>query len=133
MAAVLFVACLICAYGFISLLAGIDIIPEGNDGPLIGPIMAAMASGIVFVGVLAALSRPGSLRRPQWAIVVVTSALVYLLPALFGALVVAFDQTDAFAGVLFFAARATGPFVPTSAALAFVLVLVTPLVLRRAN
>lgn len=133
MASVLFIACLICAYGFISLLAGIDVIPEGHDGPLIGPIMAAMASGIVLVGVLAALSRRGSLRRPQWSIVIVTAALVYLLPALFGSLVVAFDQADAFAGVLFFAARATGPFVPSSAALAFVIVLVTPLVLRRAN
>lgn len=133
LAGVLFGACLVCAYGFISLFADIDFIPEKNVGPLVGPIMSAIAGVIVVVGVVSALSRRTSFRRPQWAIAAASGALVYLLPALFGAVVVAFGNADAFAGVLFFSARESGAFLATSAILATVIVLATPLVLRRAN
>ena len=95
--------------------------------------MSLMAGVIVVIGVVSALSSRTSVRRPQWAIAVATGALVYLLPALFGAIVVAVSNVDAFAGVLFFSARESGAFLPTSAVLATVIVLATPLVVRRAN
>jgi uncharacterized membrane protein len=133
LAGVLFGACLVCAYGFISLFAEVDFIPEKNVGPLVGPIMSLMAGVIVVIGVVAALSSRTSIRRPQWAIAIAAGGLTYLLPAVFGAIVVAVGNADAFAGVLFFSARESGAFLATSAILATVIVLATPLVLRRAN
>ena len=63
MAMVLYGALLGCVYGFISLLTGRDVISEPDVGPLIGPVMAAVACVLVFVSVLMSLRpRSGPLR-----------------------------------------------------------------------
>jgi hypothetical protein len=120
LAIVLYLALVICAWGFVSLLTDTDIIPE-RVGPLIGPIIAATATVIVFVGCLAQI-RNGR----GWLVPVVTGASVYLVPAVLGALIVVVSRADPAAGLLFFAARATTPYIPAAAVIAAVVVVLVP-------
>jgi hypothetical protein len=122
---VLYLACLICAWGFISLLGNTDVIAD-PVGPLVGPVIAGTASVLLLLGVLAELhaGRPGL----PWIGAIVTGLVVYLGAPLAGAIVVAFGRGDPVAGLLFFAARATGPYVPAAAILAFAVALLVPLV-----
>lgn len=125
LATVLYLALIICVWGFISLLTNTDVISE-QVGPLIGPVIAASATVIVFAGSLTQI-RNGS----GWLVPIVTAAGVYLAPAIIGALIVVVSSADPAAGLLFFAARATSPYVPAAAILATVVVLLVPLIRSR--
>ena len=124
LATVLYLALLVCAWGFTSLITDSDVITE-NVGPLLGPVIAGVSCVLVFAAVMAQV-RNGR----GWVVPVVVTAAVYLLPSLIAAVVVALDRVDVAAGLLFFAARETGPFVPVAAIVAGLLVAVAPLVLR---
>ncbi len=119
----LYLALVICAWGFVSLVTDSDVIQE-DVGPLIGPVIVALSCVLVAVGALFQLRNGGRL------LPVVIAAAVYLLPSLVAAAVVAFDRVDAATGLLFFAARVTGPFVPVAAILAGTIVWTAPAVLR---
>jgi Family of unknown function (DUF6121) len=47
-AAALFLACVVAAFGVISLALNIDVIDEPDAGPLVGPIMAAVSTLALF-------------------------------------------------------------------------------------
>ncbi len=125
----LFGALLICVDGFLSLGTGLDPITE-PVGPLIGPTMVALSGVIVLVATLLGIGSPR--RRPgrPWLLRgVLTGLLVFAVPTAVGSLLVVLERGDAIAGLLFFAARATGPFVPAAAIIAFVVVLLVPVAL----
>lgn len=128
LATVLYLSCVVCAFGFISLATDTDVIDEPDVGPLIGPVMVGVACTLVLVAVLFELRalRDG---RPRWLRGVVTGLAVYVVPPLVAAGVVAFDRVDAAAGLLFLAARLAGPYVPAAAILATALVALLPPVL----
>ena len=121
---VLFLALLVCAWGFTSLITNRDIIDE-KVGPLIGPVIAGVACVLVFAAMMVQL-RNGR----GWLVPLVTAAAVYLLPSLVASTIVALDRVDAAAGLLFFAARVTGPFIPAGAIIAGILVALAPAVTR---
>lgn len=127
LSAVLYLALLICVWGFISLLSEQDVVAE-PVGPLVAALIPAVSTAIVLVAVLLRLRD----RRPRlaWLPAVASAAAVYLGAPLVAASVLAFDRVDAAGGLLFFASRATGPFVPAAAVLAGAMVLVAPLVRR---
>ena len=135
MTSVLYGACLICAFGFISLATGIDVIPRSSAPGLVetmvGPTMAAIAIVIVFLAVLLALT-PQPVTA-SWLRAIACAAAVYLLPPLAAAAAVAFADASAFVGLLFFVARVGGPFMPAAAALAGLVVFVTPPLARRTH
>ncbi len=125
--AVLYLALVICVWGFISLLAGEDVVAE-PVGPVVAGVIPATATLVVLVAVLLRLRD----RRPRlaWLPATVSAVAVYAGAPLVAASALAVDRVDAAAGLLFFAARVTGPFVPSAAVLAGLLVLVAPLVRR---
>lgn len=132
-AAVLFGALSVCADGFLSLATGLDPIAEPVS-PLIGPAMAALSGLIVLLSTLLGIGSPR--RRPSrpWMLRgLVTGLLVFALPTAVGAVLVVLQRGDGVAGLLFFAARATGPFVPAAAIIAFVVVLLVPVALAVAE
>jgi len=121
LATALYLAVLICAWGFISLATTSDVIVE-RVGPLLGPLIAGTATVIVCAGCLAQLRN-----QAGWIVPLVTGAAVYLGAPGSAALVVMVTRTDAAAGLLFFAARATSPFMPAAAIIACLVVLLVPL------
>jgi hypothetical protein len=125
LATVLYLACLICAWGFISLLTETDVVTE-PVGPLIGPIMAGLASVLVLFCTLFTLRNARAVL--SWTGALIAGVSVYLLPALVAAVIVALGRVDFAAGLLFFAARVTAPYVPIAALIAAAIVLVAPLV-----
>ncbi len=125
LAMVFYLACLICAWGFISLLSETDVIAE-SVGPLVGPIMAGLASVLTFFCTLFSLRNART--ALSWPEAVIAAASTYLVPSLIGGAIVAFDRADLTAGLLFFAERATGPYIPAAAILAAAVVLVAPTV-----
>ncbi len=122
LATVLYLALLIFIWGFISLITNTDVINE-RVGPLVGPVIAAASTVLVFAGCMVQLRN-----QRGWLVPIVTAAAVYLGPPLIAALVVAFDRVDLVVGLLFFAARATSPYVPAAAIIGGLLVLLVPLV-----
>jgi Family of unknown function (DUF6121) len=127
MAAVLYGALLVCAYGFISLFSGRDVIRQSDVGPLVGPVMVFVACALVLVSALLSLRPRGGPLRLPWARAITTGLAVYLLGPLAGAVIVTFDRGDVFSALLFFADNVTGPFVVASAIVAIPVLLVTPL------
>lgn len=121
---VLYLAVVICAWGFVSLVTDSDVISE-DVGPLIGPVIVGLSCVLVATGALFQL-RNGE----GWLLPILVTVAVYLLPPLLAASLVALDRVDVAAGLLFFAARVTGPFVPIAAILAGALVLAAPAALR---
>ena len=124
---VLYLAVLVGVWGFVSLLTGIDVVPEPGIPILAGPIMAAVACIVLLLSVLFSLRRITG--RPPVARAVVAGALVYLIVPLAGAAVLTLDAADPVAGLLFAAEMATGAFVPAAAIAAAVLVAAVPPVL----
>jgi hypothetical protein len=59
MAAILYGAVLVCAYGFISLFSGRDVIRQPDVGLLVGPVMVFVACALVFVSALLSLRPRG--------------------------------------------------------------------------
>lgn len=128
MVTVLYGAILLALDGFVSLLVDRDVVSEPDAGPLVGPIMAVVALAVVFVSVLGGL-RPTS-GRPAIPVAraITTTALVYLLGPLAGAIVYTAGQDQLLAGLLFFARYLASPFVIASALLALVPILLLPLI-----
>lgn len=125
LATVLYFALLICTWGFISLVTDSDVV-EARFGPLIGPTMVAIATVIVCGGCLARIRNPSG-----WLLPVVIAAGVFLAPAIIGAAIVTVTRVDLAAGLLFFAARITSPYVPAAAIIAALMVIFIPLARSR--
>jgi hypothetical protein len=133
MAAVFYGALLICAYGFISLFSGRDVIRQPDVGPLIGPVMVSVACALVFLSALLSLRPRGGPLRLPWARAVTTGLAAYLVGPAVGAILVMFSRGDVFSAMLFFADNVTGPFVIVSGIAAIPVLLVTPLLVGTAK
>lgn len=133
MASVLYGALLGAAYGIISLVTNSDVITEPDVGPLLGPVMAAFACALVFVSVLLSLRPTGGPFHLPLARSIITAIAVYLLGPAVGAIIVAADRGDMFAGFFFFAHSVTGPFIVASALAAIPVVLFAPLLASSSN
>lgn len=99
-AVVLHLAVVVCAFGFVSLLADVDVVSRAGTGALVGTAMLAatvVATGIALVR--DARSTAGATRRRSWPLVVgVVSLLAYVLS---GAVLVLVEEGSVFAGASF--------------------------------
>ncbi|HKH07380.1 MAG TPA: DUF6121 family protein, partial [Agromyces sp.] len=56
--AALYLALVVCAYGFVSLLADIEVVASGSAGPLVGPAIVAAAVAALLLHLAATLRTP---------------------------------------------------------------------------
>ncbi len=130
MVAVLYGAILLAVDGLVSLLANREVIREDDAGPLVGPIMAVAAVSVVFVSTLAGL-RPNFGRTRRTAVrAVVTGIVVYALGPIVGAIVYSLGHKQELSGPGFFVEYLGSPFVVASAAVAFLTLLLLPLIAK---
>jgi hypothetical protein len=118
-AVVLHLALVVCAFGFVSLLADVDVVSRAGTGALVGTAMlaaAVLATGIALVR--DARSAAVASRRRAWPLVV--GAVVLVAYVLSGAVLVALEEGSAFAGLLFASSTVTSVFPYLAGALAAV-------------
>jgi hypothetical protein len=121
-ASVLFLALSICASGLISLFANREVLTETDAGPLVAPIMFAVATALFLVLlVVAATSRHR--RGVGFVAALVIGAIVFLVFNLTGATLYVFGSGEPVRGILFFASNALGPFSIAVALIAVVVAL----------
>lgn len=113
-----YVAALIAAWGFTSLILDRDIISEADAGPLLGPSMALAAAVVVAI----ALWRL-RYRHSVVGVAAGTTASAYLVMLVIGAVGYAYSRHDAVWLVLFTARYAVSPFIVGAALLAGVSVI----------
>ncbi|NQX29642.1 hypothetical protein HQQ81_20035 [Microbacteriaceae bacterium VKM Ac-2854] len=104
----LYLALVVCAFGVISLIADIDVIPDRSVGPIVGPVMTGVAVLATIVSMITLAARPAVAR------VLLTSlaagVAVYLLFLFSGSALYALDTGRAVSVVVFAAEQATRPF-----------------------
>lgn len=108
-AVVLHLALVVCAFGFVSLLADVDVVSRAGTGALVGTAMlaaAVLATGVALVR--DARSATVGPRRRSWPLVV--GAVVLAAYVLCGAVLVALEEGSAFAGLLFASSTLTSVF-----------------------
>ncbi|MDY7541554.1 MULTISPECIES: DUF6121 family protein [unclassified Cryobacterium] len=129
-AAVLYAALLVAAFGMISLLADIEVIPVTDAGPLVGPGMAAAAVLLVFA-LLLWLGLRASPRRQRVALgyAAGTGIAAFLGFVAAGSVLYLLGNGPLFSGLTFAAAVLREPFAATTGILAFVVTLLYSLVL----
>lgn len=99
-AVVLHLALVVCAFGFVSLLADVDVVARVGTGGLVGPAMIAAAVIATGIALVRDARRPLSrVRQRSWPVVV--GAVVLLAYVLTGALLVALEDGSVFEGVVF--------------------------------
>lgn len=100
-AAVLYLALVVCAFGFVSLLADVDVVSRGGTGSLVGPAMVGTAVVVVLAALVREARRPGGSvgRRPGWSLVVGSAATAGFVGV--GVVLVAVESRRWFDGVLF--------------------------------
>ncbi|MFC6356850.1 DUF6121 family protein [Luethyella okanaganae] len=131
-AVVAYVAFVVCAFGFASLYGAGNVIDEAEAGPLVGPVMVASATIVLFFALLmigapmSAASRRIPVGRVLGAAFAVTAA--YLLS---GALAYSTTTAQLLDAVLFFGHHLVRPFTFAVAGLAFLVALLYVLVLLR--
>lgn len=109
-ATVLYLALVVCAFGFVSLLADVDVVSVAGTGALVGSAMLAAAVLAVGVALVRDARRRGPReRRPRaWPFVVgLAAGAAYVLS---GAALVALEERSWFGGVLFASATLTSAF-----------------------
>jgi hypothetical protein len=99
-AVVLHLALVVCAFGFVSLFADVDVVARAGTGGLVGPAMIAVAVSVTGVALVRDARRPLSrVRQRSWPLVVgVAVLLAYVLS---GAVLVALEEGTVFEGVAF--------------------------------
>lgn len=144
-AVVLFLVLAITVSGFISLLADREVLTEKDAGPLIGPVMFAVATSALFLQLITLAgartgtkpgarpatkpsARPGAITSPVLG-AFAAAAVTYLLFLLSGATLYTLGKGQPLLGVLFFGSNALAPFALSVAVIAFVIALVYLLML----
>ncbi|KQQ94006.1 hypothetical protein ASF62_07515 [Leifsonia sp. Leaf325] len=101
-ALVAFVAAVVCAFGFASLITDVSVIDEPDAGPLVGPLMVAAAAFVLFSALIVVGIRVDATSRfiSLWAIAAtgVATTAAYLLA---GAVVYSATTGDLVDAVLF--------------------------------
>ncbi|KQO97391.1 DUF6121 family protein [Leifsonia sp. Leaf264] len=97
-----FLAAVVCAFGFASLITDVAVIDETDAGPLVGPLMVAAAAVVLFCALIVVGIRVDATSRfiSLWAILAtgVATTAAYLLA---GALAYSATTGDAVDAVLF--------------------------------
>jgi hypothetical protein len=123
-ATVLFVALVVAAFGMISLITNQDVIADPSAGPLVGPTMAAVATGLVFLMlVLLGVNTPPDKQRVVVGFAVATGVAAYGLFIVTGAILVAAGNGEPFGVLVFGASMLASPFALTVGILAFLVAL----------
>jgi hypothetical protein len=105
--AALFLALVICASGVLSLLTDSDVVVQQHGGPLVAPLMFALATAVVFVLVGTTGARRGH-RIVAPAVGIGLAA--YLLFLVTGAVAEIFDTGRPIVGLLFLGENALTPY-----------------------
>lgn len=97
-----FLAAVVCAFGFASLLTDVNVIDETDAGPLVGPLMVAAAAIVLFSALIVVGIRVDATSRfiSLWAILV-TGLVVTAAYLLAGALAYSAATGDVVNAVLF--------------------------------
>jgi hypothetical protein len=127
-----YVALVVCAFGFTSLLSDTAVITETDAGPLVGPLMVAAATIVLFIAIILVGIRVDATSRivPLWSTLVVgvAATAAYLL---IGALAYSATTTDPVDLVLFFGHQLTTLYTFAVFVLAVIVTLLYLLVLLR--
>lgn len=129
-AVVLFLVLAIAVSGFISLLADREVLTEKDAGPLIGPVMFAVATAALFLQLVTLAGARGTKPGRRTAKIspvlgaFVAAAVTYLLFLLSGATLYTLGKGQPLLGVLFLGSNALAPFAISVAVIAFVVALV---------
>ena len=126
MVTVLYGAILVAADGILSLMLDRDVIAEPDAGPLVGPVMAAVALIVVFFSLLGGLKPANKTRRLPVGRAATAALLCFVAAPAIGAIVYAFGQPQLGSAVGFFVLYLLSPFVVASAVFAFATVLLLP-------
>ena len=119
-AAALFLALAVAASGMISLLTNREVLTETDAGPLVGPIMFAVAVLALYVQLVALGSREPSRRGSTIISALVAGVVVYFLFLLAGSTLYSLGKGRPLPGLLFFGSNALGPFAPAVGVIAIV-------------
>ena len=118
-AIVLFLALAVAASGIISLYANREVLTERDAGPLIAPIMFAVATAALYLQLVTLGLRRGSVIVTALVIAIVC----YFFFLLSGATLYSLGKGQPLLGLLFFGSNALGPFAIAVAVIAFVVAL----------
>ena len=111
-ATVTYLALVIAAFGFVSLITDTDVIDLTDAGPVVGPVMVLGAS----IATFPALVRCVHSRTP-WVALVLAAAASYVTMLLVGGVAYALVRGQVLWVVLFAAREATSPYILTAATL----------------
>ncbi|MBG6108878.1 DUF6121 family protein [Frigoribacterium sp. CG_9.8] len=118
-AAVLFLALAIAASGIISLFADREVLTERDAGPLIAPIMFAVATAALYAILVAFGRRRGFLFTDA----IITAVVTYFSFLIIGSALYSLGKGQLLVSLLFFGSNAIGPFAIAVAVIAFVVAL----------
>ena len=129
-ATILYLACVVAAFGLISLYTNRDVISEADAGPLIGPVMTAVATLALFGGLLwIGLRAPAEKQRLSPLAAIGVGVWCYLLFVFVGSVLYSFGSQVQSPFLTFWFGNAASPFAITTGIVAFVVVLAYQLVL----
>jgi Family of unknown function (DUF6121) len=129
-ATILYLACVVAAFGLISLYTNRDVIVEADAGPLIGPVMTAVATVALFGGLLwVGLRVPAERQRLSPLAALGVGAVCYLLFVFVGSVLYSFGSHVESPFLAFWFSNAASAFSLTTGIVAFVVVLAYQLVL----
>ena len=106
-ATALFLALVVCASGLISLIANREVLVEKDAGPLIAPVMFAVATAALYVQLVSARARRGGSIILSAALI---GVIVFVFYNIAGATLYSLGSGEPLRGILFFAANALGPY-----------------------
>ena len=118
-AVVLFLALAIAASGIISLFADREVLTERDAGPLIAPVMFAVATAALYTQLVTFGLRRGSIVLNA----VVIAIVCYFLFLFSGSMLYSLGKGRPLLGLLFFGSNALGPFAAAVLVIAFVVAL----------
>lgn len=92
----LYVALVVASFGMLSLFLNIEVIPETDAGPLVGPIMVGAATVALLLVLWAGVGRAGgAMHTVPVSLVVLAAALSYLVYGFTGAIVYGLNSMSA--------------------------------------
>lgn len=120
-AAVTYAALVVCAFGFISLLADLDVVADPDAGPLTGPLMVVVATLVVVWAIVRETRRLPL--RVSIGTALVAGLLAWFAYGVSGGVFDAIAARDIAGAAVFAASTLVGPFAITAGLLATVIVL----------
>ncbi|HEU0256775.1 MAG TPA: DUF6121 family protein [Microbacteriaceae bacterium] len=128
-AAVLNAALVIGVFGPVSLLTGLEVIPEADAGVLLGPAMVLAATLALFAMLLSRIRIPPDEQRVAVGGALAAGVVAGVVYLVVGGLGYAWARSDPLAGFLFVGRQAALPYVFLAAAIAAVVMFLDTLVL----